>query len=322
LGSDTGGSIRQPAALCNVVGLKPTYGRVTRHGLIAFASSLDQAGPLTRDVRDAALVLGALAGPDPLDATAADVPVPDYLAACERGLRNVRVGIHRRALDRDGIDPSVRAAFMTALDRLRAGGAQLVDIELPHFEFGIAAYYVISPAEAASNLARYDGVRYGLRLERDRIDAMYEATRQAGFGAEVKRRLMLGTYVLRKDAYEAYYGRAQRVRTLVARDYTEAFRDCDVIASPTSPVAGIRRGERVDDPLTMYLADVFTVGASLAGLPAISIPCGFSAAHGHSLPIGLQLIAPRFHEEALLAVATAYEDGTDWHRHRPPGFGS
>jgi aspartyl-tRNA(Asn)/glutamyl-tRNA(Gln) amidotransferase subunit A len=320
LGTDTGGSIRQPASLCGVVGIKPTYGRVTRHGMVAFASSLDQAGPIARDVRDAALALGVLAGHDPLDATSLEVPVPDLLAACERGCAGLRVGVHRRALDSDGVDAEVASAFAAALDVLARGGATLVDVELPHAERGIACYYVLCTAEAASNLARYDGVRYGARVEGESLVATYEATRAAGFGAEVKRRILLGTFVLRKDSYAEYYGRAQRVRTLVARDYDEAFARCDVIASPTSPVPGFRMGERTADPLAMYLADVFTVGANLAGLPAISIPCGHSRAVASrpALPIGLQLVGPRLGEEVVLAAAAAHEDATAWHRARPP----
>ena len=317
LGTDTGGSIRQPASLCNVVGLKPTYGRVTRHGMIAFASSLEQAGPLARDVRDAAVILGVLAGVDPQDATTVSQPVPDYLQACSRGIKDLRIGVDRRALDHEGVEDEVRTAFFAALDVLSQAGARIVDVEFPHFEYGVAAYYVISPAEAASNLARYDGVRYGLRVEGPEIQAMYEATRAQGFGAEVKRRLMLGTFVLRKDTYEAYYGRAQRVRTLVARDHQAAFQHCDLVASPTSPVAGIRRGERVDDPLTMYLADVFTVAANLTGLPAISVPAGFTSGAGPRLPMGLQLMAPHFREDVMLAAAAAHEDATKWHQEVP-----
>jgi aspartyl-tRNA(Asn)/glutamyl-tRNA(Gln) amidotransferase subunit A len=317
LGTDTGGSIRQPASLCGVVGIKPTYGRVTRHGMVAFASSLDQAGPIVRDVRDAALALGVLAGRDPLDATTIDAPVPDYAGACERGARGLRVGVHRRALDQGGVDPEVASAFAAALDVLERAGASIVDVDLPHAERGIACYYVLCTAEAASNLARYDGVRYGARAEADTLVATYEATRAAGFGAEVKRRILLGTFVLRKDSYAEYYGRAQRVRTLVVRDYEQAFARCDVIASPTSPMPGFRLGERVDDPLAMYLADVFTVGANLAGLPAISIPCGFSRGKP-TLPIGLQLVGPRLGEEVVLAAAAAHEDATTWHRARPP----
>jgi len=317
LGTDTGGSIRQPASLCGVVGLKPTYGRVSRFGMIAFASSLDQAGPITRTVRDAALVLGVIAGHDPRDATSLAAPVPDYVAACERAdLTGVRIGVHRSALELPGLDADVGAAFTDALDTMRRHGAVLVDIELPHCDRAVPAYYVSCMAEAASNLARYDGVRYGARQAGATLAETYEATRTVGFGAEVRRRVLLGTFVLRKDSYEAYYGRAQRVRTLVARDYEVAFSRCDAIASPTSPVPAFRIGERTSDPVTMYLSDVFTVGANLAGLPAISIPCGFTRA-APRLPVGLQLVGPWLGEPMLLRVAAGYEDATAWHRERP-----
>jgi aspartyl-tRNA(Asn)/glutamyl-tRNA(Gln) amidotransferase subunit A len=314
LGTDTGGSIRQPASLCGVVGLKPTYGRVSRFGMIAFASSLDQAGPIARSVRDAALVLAAIAGHDPRDATSLCEPVPDLVAACEGGLAGLRVGVHRGALALPGLDAEVGAAFTAALAVMQAQGAVLVDVELPHCDHAVAAYYVSCMAEAASNLARYDGVRYGARAGRATLAETYEATRSAGFGAEVKRRILLGTFVLRKDSYEAYYGRAQRVRSLVARDHREAFARCDVLASPTSPVPAFRIGERTADPLAMYLADTFTVGANLAGLPAISVPCGFTRGR---LPIGLQLVGPRLGEPAVLRAAAGYEDATAWHRERP-----
>jgi len=319
LGSDTGGSVRQPASFCGVVGLKPSYGRVSRHGMIAFASSLDQAGPLTRDVRDAALLLQVLAGPDPLDATCVDAPVPDYLAACERGAAGLRVGVHRAALEHEGLDPEVAAAFERAIAVLEDAGATLVDVQLPHAPHAVATYYVLCTAEAASNLARYDGVRYGPREARATLQQTYEATREAGFSAEVKRRILLGTYVLRKDSYAAYYGQAQKVRRLITRDYAAAFAHCDVIASPTSPVPGFRSGQHARDPLAMYLGDVFTIGANLAGLTAISIPAGMSTAtaSGPALPIGLQLMAPALHEPVVLAAAAAHEDATEHHRRRP-----
>ncbi|MCX4246198.1 Asp-tRNA(Asn)/Glu-tRNA(Gln) amidotransferase subunit GatA [Paraliomyxa miuraensis] len=320
LGSDTGGSIRQPASLCGVVGLKPSYGRVSRHGMIAFASSLDQAGPIARDVRDAAALLQVLAGPDPLDATCVDAPVPDYLASCDRGAAGLRVGVHREALASEGLDPEVAKAFEHALAVLQDAGATLVDVELPHAEHAIATYYVLCTAEAASNLARYDGLRYGARIARASLRETYEATREAGFSAEVKRRILLGTFVLRKDSYAAYYGQAQKVRRLIARDYARAFEGCDLIASPVSPVPGFAVGERSHDPLTMYLSDVFTIGANLAGLAAISIPAGLSAATSGrpALPIGVQLMAPALQEPTLLAAAAAHEDATDHHRLRPP----
>ena len=320
LGSDTGGSIRQPASFCGVVGLKPSYGRVSRHGMIAFASSLDQAGPLTRDVRDAAALLQVLAGADPLDATCVADPVPDYLAACERGAAGLRIGVHREALEHEGLEPEVAAAFERALGVLQDAGATLVDIALPCSRHAIATYYVLCTAEAASNLARYDGLRYGARVDRPTLRETYEATREAGFSAEVKRRILLGTFVLRKDGYAAYYGQAQKVRRLIVDDYARAFAGCDVIASPTSPVPGFAAGERTRDPLAMYLSDVFTIGANLAGLAAISVPAGLSTATPArpALPIGVQLMAPALHEPTLLAVAAAHEDATEHHRRRPP----
>lgn len=319
LGSDTGGSIRQPAACCGVVGLKPTYGRVTRSGMIAFASSLDQAGPITRSVRDAAAVLEILAGRSDGDSTCVDAPVPDFVAACERGAKGLRIGVHRRSLDADGLDDDVRARFLEALALLCDRGATLVDVELPHAALGIATYYVLCAAEAASNLARYDGVRYGARVAAASVEASIEASRSAGFGPEVRRRILLGTFVLRAESYEAYYGRAARVRRLVADDHTRAFAGCDVIATPTAPQPAFRLGERNADPLAMYLGDIFTVGANLAGLPAISIPCGFTRPdRTPRLPIGLQLVGPAWREDAVLAAAAAHEDGSAWHRERPP----
>lgn len=324
LGSDTGGSIRQPASLCNLVGLKPTYGRVSRFGMIAFASSLDQAGPITREVGDAALALQVLAGHDPRDATSLDAPVPDYLGAVEQGagvgLGGLRVGVDRHAMQLEGLDPEVRARFEEALAVLVGAGATLCEVELPHFEHAVATYYVLCTAEASSNLARYDGLRYGLHRTRPSLRETYEATRHDGFGAEVKRRILLGTFVLRADSYADYYGRAMKVRTLIARDYAAAFDQCDVLASPSSPVPGWRLGAKLDDPLAMYLSDVFTIGANLAGLPAMSIPAGFSTGSGGhpALPIGLQLIGPRLAEARLLQVAAAHEAATSWHRERPP----
>jgi aspartyl-tRNA(Asn)/glutamyl-tRNA(Gln) amidotransferase subunit A len=333
LGSDTGGSIRQPAAMCGVVGLKPTYGRVSRYGLIAHASSLDQIGPLARTVYDAALMLGVLAGADPADATSAPEPVPDYTAALTGDVRGTRVGVPRALLEQ-GVDPDVTRALTTALETLTARGATLVDVELPHARFAIPVYYLVSTAEASSNLARYDGVRYGFRAGPNGTDAnggtaqaapygaapydlktMYARTRAQGFGAEVKRRIMLGTYVLSAGYYDAYYLKAQQVRTLILRDYDRAFEHVDVVAMPTSPTAAFRIGERVADPLQMYLADVFTVSANLAGLPAVSVPCGFTT---DRLPVGLQLTGRRFDEATLLRVADAYERDTEWSRQVPP----
>jgi aspartyl-tRNA(Asn)/glutamyl-tRNA(Gln) amidotransferase subunit A len=325
LGSDTGGSIRQPAAMCGVVGMKPTYGRVSRYGLIAFGSSLDQIGPLTRTVHDAALVLGVLAGPDPADATSAPEPIADYTASLTGDIRDLRVGVPARLLE-SGVDAEVAHAFKASLDTLASRGAALVDIELPHAQYATAVYYLVATAEASSNLARYDGVRYGFRaqiegrseaahhLSEDALRTMYARTREVGFGPEVKRRIMLGTYVLSAGYYEAYYRKAQQVRTLILRDYDHAFERVDVVAMPTSPTPAFKLGERVADPLQMYLADVFTVSANLAGLPAVSVPCGFTADH---LPIGLQLTGRRFDESTLLRIADAYERDTSWWKEAP-----
>ena len=322
LGSDTGGSIRQPAALCGVVGLKPTYGRVSRYGLLAFGSSLDQIGPLTGTVHDAAVALNVLAGADPQDATSVPEPVPDYTTALTGDVRGTRVGVPR-ALLAQGVDAGVSRALDVALDTLRSLGAILVDVALPHASHAIPVYYLVATAEASSNLARYDGVRYGVRARPDpgrseELRTMYARTRAQGFGAEVKRRIMLGTYVLSAGYYDAYYLKAQQVRTLILRDYEQAFAQreaVDVIAMPTSPTPAFRIGERVEDPLQMYLADVFTVSANLAGLPAISVPCGFTA---DRLPIGLQLTGRRFDEATLLRVADAYERETAWSKQPPP----
>ena len=314
LGSDTGGSIRQPAAMCGVVGLKPTYGRVSRYGLIAHASSLDQVGPLARTAYDAALMLNVLAGPDPADATSARHPVPDFTDSLDGDVRGLRVGVPR-ALVGDGIDPEVTAAFGGALDALTSRGVELVDIDLPNAAHAIPVYYLISTAEASSNLARYDGVRYGFRAAGAKgLRAMYTESRAQAFGPEVKRRIMLGTYVLRAGYYDAYYVKAQQVRTLIGRDYEVAFKRVDAVAMPTSPTAAFRIGERVADPLQMYLADVFTVSANLAGLPAISVPCGFTA---NRLPIGLQLTGRRFDEATILRLADAYERDTRWWKEAP-----
>jgi aspartyl-tRNA(Asn)/glutamyl-tRNA(Gln) amidotransferase subunit A len=303
LGSDTGGSIRQPAGLCGVVGLKPTYGRVSRYGLLAFASSLDQIGPFTHTVADAALMLGVLAGPDRMDATAADVAVADYSADLGRGLEGVRVGVARDLLE--GVDSDVGAAFEASLAAMQAGGASIVAIDLPHAKYAIPVYYLVATAEASSNLARYDGVRYGYRTPDARtLESMYLKTRDEGFGPEVKRRIMLGTYVLSAGYYDAYYLKAQQVRTLIRRDYEAAFERCDVVAMPTSPTPAFRLGEKTDDPLQMYLADVFTVSANLTGLPAISVPGGTSS---EGLPIGLQLTGRAFDEGMILRAASGVE---------------
>jgi aspartyl-tRNA(Asn)/glutamyl-tRNA(Gln) amidotransferase subunit A len=313
LGTDTGGSIRQPAAFCGVVGLKPTYGRVSRYGLVAFASSLDQIGPFGKDVADVALLLRTIAGHDPLDSTSVEVPVPDYPALLDRDIEGLKVGIPAEYFI-DGMDPEVERAVRTAIAVLEKLGARAVPVSLPHTEYGLPAYYIIAPAEASSNLARYDGVKYGLRVPRarDLID-MYSKTRAAGFGAEVKRRIMLGTYALSAGYYDAYYGRAQRVRTLVRRDFEQAFERVDVIAAPTTPSVAFKFGER-EDPVQMYLNDVFAVPVNLAGLPGLSMPAGFTMS---GLPIGLQLIGRAFDEVELLRVARAYERATDWHERKP-----
>ena len=313
LGSDTGGSVRQPAALCGVVGLKPTYGRVSRYGLIALASSLDQIGPFARSVADAALALAVLAGPDPADSTAAPQPVPDYAAALTGDVRGVRVGVPRAVLD--GVDAGVRKAFDDALDVLRDAGAALVDVDLPHARYAVPVYYLVMTAEASSNLARYDGVRFGHRAGGTAtLPEMYSRTRDEGFGAEVKRRIMLGTYVLSAGYYDAYYLKAQQVRTLLRQDYERAFERADVIAMPTSPTPAFRLGEKTSDPLQMYLADVFTVSANLTGSPAVSVPCGFTA---DRLPAGLQLTGRMFDEATILRVADAYERLTGWNAVEP-----
>jgi aspartyl-tRNA(Asn)/glutamyl-tRNA(Gln) amidotransferase subunit A len=314
LGTDTGGSIRQPAAFSGVLGMKPTYGRVSRYGLIAFASSLDQVGPFARDAEDAALLIGAIAGADPMDATAIDVPVPDYRAALGRGIDGLRLGVPAEYF-MDGMDPEVEQAVRAAIATLEKLGARTEPVSLPHTEYGLAAYYVIAPAEASSNLARYDGVKYGLRASgaRDLID-MYSKTRAAGFGAEVKRRVMLGTYVLSAGYYDAYYGQAQKVRTLVLRDFQQAFGRVDVIVAPTTPGVAFKMGER-EDPLQMYLNDVFTIPVNLAGLPGLSMPAGFTQT---GLPIGLQIIGQAFAEATILRVAKAYEAATPWRERKPP----
>jgi aspartyl-tRNA(Asn)/glutamyl-tRNA(Gln) amidotransferase subunit A len=319
LGSDTGGSIRQPAAFCGVVGLKPTYGRVSRYGLLAFASSLDQIGPITRTAADAALALGVLAGADAADATASHHPVPDFAASLTGEVKGVRIGVPR-AFVAEGVDTGVRRAFDAALDGLQSAGATLIDITLPHAKYAIPVYYLVATAEASSNLARYDGVRYGHRTSRDgelSLKEMYARTRDEGFGAEVKRRIMLGTYVLSAGYYDAFYLKAQQVRTLLRNDYERAFERVDVVAMPTSPIPPFRLGEKTGDPLQMYLADVFTVSANLAGLPAVSVPCGF-VEQPERLPVGLQLTGRFFDESTLLRVADAYERMTAWHTHAPP----
>jgi aspartyl-tRNA(Asn)/glutamyl-tRNA(Gln) amidotransferase subunit A len=317
LGSDTGGSIRQPAALCGIVGLKPTYGRVSRYGLVAFASSLDQIGPFTKTVRDAGLLLNAISGKDPMDSTSLDEAVPDYTALLGRDLRGLKLGMPREYFI-DGIDPQVDKAVRAAIAHYESLGAEIVEVSLPNTEHAVGVYYIIATAEASANLARFDGVRYGHRAEGSaNLLDHYGRTREAGFGPEVKRRIILGTYVLSSGYYDAYYLRAQKVRTLIRDDFTAAFAKCDAIICPTTPEVAFKLGERSDDPLRMYLADVFTIATNLAGICGISIPCGFAEENGTKLPVGLQLLGKPFDEARLLQIAHAYEQSTDWHRQRP-----
>jgi aspartyl-tRNA(Asn)/glutamyl-tRNA(Gln) amidotransferase subunit A len=304
LGSDTGGSIRQPASFCGVVGLMPTYGRVSRYGLIAFASSLDHIGPLAKTVKDAATVLHTIAGRDPMDSTSADVPVPDYVAELDKPVRGLKLGVAKEYFG-DGLDDEVRQAVETAIDKLKALGCEIVPVSLPHTPYAIPTYYLIATAEASSNLARYDGVRYSHRARGVKtLSEMYRRSRDEGFGAEVKRRIMLGTYALSAGYYDAYYLKAQKVRTLLTRDFEEAFRKVDAIVTPTSPTAAFRLGEKSNDPLAMYLADIYTVTADLAGIPGISVPCGETR---EKLPIGLQILGKHFDEGMILRLAHAYE---------------
>ena len=305
IGTDTGGSIRQPASLCGVVGVKPTYGRVSRYGMIAFASSLDQGGPITRTVADAALALAVIAGYDPRDSTCVDVPVPDYSAAVDRPVKGMRVGLPKEYFESRGLSSEVRTAVKSALAALADQGAVPVEVSLPHTEYAVSTYYLIAPAEASSNLARYDGVRYGHRAEgASGLIEMMSRTRAEGFGPEVKRRIMIGTYALSAGYYEAFYGKAQKVRTLIRDDFRAAFEKADVLLTPTAPTAAFRIGEKTDDPLTMYLSDIFTIPCNLAGIPGISVPCGFSP---EGLPIGAQLLSNPFREETLFTAAGAIE---------------
>ena len=318
LGSDTGGSIRQPAALSGVVGFKPTYGRVSRFGLVAFASSLDQIGPLTKTVRDSCLIMNAIAGHDPQDSTSLDEPVPDYVAKLGNDLRGVRLGVPKEYMI-EGIDPQVKAAIDAAVKQMNSLGAEIVDVSLPHTDYAVAVYYILATAEASANLARFDGVRYGYRAEnpRDMLD-LYGRTREQGFGPEVKRRIILGTYVLSSGYYDAYYLRAQKVRELIRQDFAEAFEKVDALISATSPVPAFKLGERTANPLQMYLADIFTIAANLAGICGISVPCGFAEVDEYRLPIGLQLLGKPLDEARILQIAHAYEQSTDWHKARPP----
>ena len=308
LGTDTGGSIRQPAALCGVVGMKPTYGRVSRYGLIAFASSLDQIGPFTRSVDDAAMTLSVMAGHDPLDATSAQRAGLDVLNNYNKDIKGIRLGVPREYYDVQGIEPGVKAAIDAAISVLRKAGAEIVDLSLPHTDYGLAAYYIIAPAECSSNLARFDGVRYGMsEVDAPNITEQYLRTRRKGFGTEVRRRIMLGTYALSSGYYDAYYLKAQKVRTLIKQDFDDAFKKCDVIVSATSPTVAFPIGSKTQDPLAMYLCDVLTLGGNLAGLPGISVPCGTS----EGLPVGLQILGPQWGENVMFRVARAYEEASD-----------
>ena len=315
LGTDTGGSIRLPAAFCGVVGLKPTYGRVSRSGVIAYASSLDQVGPLARDVADVAVVLGAIAGHDPADSTASPRPTPSYLEALDGTVSGLRLGLPREYFV-EGMQPEVEAGVRAAVAELERLGARVEPVSLPFTDYAIATYYLIATAEASSNLARYDGIRYGLRASGrgGGLTEMYETTRAAGFGAEVKRRIMLGTYALSAGYYDAYYLKAQQVRTLIRRDFEQAFERCDALVTPVAPTTAFRLGEKTADPLTMYLSDIFTISVNLAGLPALALPCGFD---GAGLPIGLQVIGRPFDETTVLRIGHAFEQATEWHRKRP-----
>ncbi|MFA5060262.1 MAG: Asp-tRNA(Asn)/Glu-tRNA(Gln) amidotransferase subunit GatA [Candidatus Omnitrophota bacterium] len=317
LGSDTGGSIRQPASFCGVVGLKPTYGRVSRYGLIAFASSLDQIGPITKDVYDCALLLNIISGHDEKDSTSAEIPVTDFTAKLDGNVKGLRIGIPKEYFI-EGLDKEVHGATTAAIEQLKKMGASFKEVSLPHTSFAVATYYIVATAEASSNLARFDGVQYGLRQQpkatrRSALIDMYEETRDAGFGAEAKRRIMLGTYSLSAGYYDAYYLRGQKVRTLIKNDFDKVFTEFDAVISPTSPTTAFRIGEKSSDPLSMYLSDIYTISANLAGIPAISIPCGFGK---NNLPIGLQLMTKPFDEETLLRIAFSYEQNTNWHKQK------
>ncbi|MFH1655898.1 MAG: Asp-tRNA(Asn)/Glu-tRNA(Gln) amidotransferase subunit GatA [Candidatus Omnitrophota bacterium] len=318
LGSDTGGSIRQPASFCGVVGMKPTYGRVSRYGLVAFGSSLDQIGPLTKDVKDSAMLLNVIAGYDPNDSTSIDTAVPDFTKSLVKDVKGLKIGIPKEYFI-EGIDKEVKDAVWSAINLLRDLGAEYKEISLPHTEYAVPTYYIVATSEASSNLARFDGVQYGLRSKaaKKKVSAlidMYFNTREDGFGKEAKRRIMLGTYALSSGYYEAYYLRALKVRTLIKQDFDKAFKNVDCIITPTSPTAAFKIGEKTEDPLSMYLSDIFTISANLAGIPGISIPCGFTKSN---LPIGLQILAKPFDEETIFKVAYTYEQSTDWHKQKP-----
>jgi aspartyl-tRNA(Asn)/glutamyl-tRNA(Gln) amidotransferase subunit A len=313
LGTDTGGSIRQPAACCGVVGLKPTYGRVSRYGIIAFASSLDQVGPLTKDVTDCALLLGAIAGYDPSDSTSVDVPVPPYARSLKQEIKGLRIGIPKEYFI-SGMQPEVETSVKQAIRLMEHNGLHIEEISLPHTEYAVAVYYLVATAEASSNLARYDGMKYGYRAPGKDLAETYMKSREEGFGAEVKRRIMLGTYALSAGYYDAYYLKAQKVRNLIKKDFDNAFKQCDAVITPTAPTTAFRIGEKTQDPLQMYLSDIFTNSVNLAGLPGLSLPCGFDS---DGLPIGLQIIGKHFDEATILRIAYAYEQATDWHKQKP-----
>jgi aspartyl-tRNA(Asn)/glutamyl-tRNA(Gln) amidotransferase subunit A len=314
LGTDTGGSIRQPAALCGVVGMKPSYGRISRYGLVAFASSLDQIGPFTKNVRDTATLLEVMSGLDPLDSTSMPQPVPHYASILENGVKGLKLGLPKEYMI-GGLDPEIKQAVDAAVKQLEKLGAEIVEVSLPHTDYAVATYYIIATAEASANLARFDGVRYCARVDgKDPIE-MYGKTRGAGFGAEVKRRIILGTYVLSSGYYDAYYLRAQKVRTLIRNDFLKAFEKVDAIVTPTTPTAAFKIGEKSDDPLQMYLSDIFTISCNLAGICGLSLPCGFTKSP--KLPIGLQLLGKPFGEETILRIAHAYEQSTNWHKEKP-----
>ncbi|HDL07114.1 MAG TPA: Asp-tRNA(Asn)/Glu-tRNA(Gln) amidotransferase subunit GatA [Desulfobacteraceae bacterium] len=315
LGSDTGGSIRQPASHCGVVGMKPTYGRVSRFGLVAFASSLDQIGPLSKDVLDCAILMNIISGFDKKDSTSVPKAVPDYSAIPSEGLKGITVGIPKEFNETKGLDPEVSEAVNNAIKVIEDQGAKCVDVSLPHTKYAVAAYYVIASSEASSNLARYDGVKYGFRdKDKNNLMEMYKSTRSKGFGFEVKRRILIGTYCLSAGYYDAYYGKASQVRTLIVEDFNKVFDVCDVIISPTAPTSAFKIGEKIDDPLTMYLSDIFTLSANLAGIPGISVPCGFSS---NGLPMGLQIMGKHFDEEKLFNLAYNFEQATDFHKKKP-----
>lgn len=315
LGSDTGGSIRQPAAFCGVVGIKPTYGRVSRYGLVAFASSLDQIGTFAKGVDDAAVVLSAISGHDPLDSSSVPEPVPDYVASLQDGVKGLKIGLPKEYFV-GGLDPEINVAVEKAMATLRELGAEVVEISLPHTEYAVATYYIIATAEASANLARFDGIRYGLRIDADDPIALYAKTRGAGFGDEVKRRIILGTYVLSSGYYDAYYLRAQKVRTLIRQDFLKAFERVDAIVTPTTPTVAFKAGEKTNDPLQMYLSDIFTLSCNLAGICGMSVPCGFT--QKPRMPIGLQLMAKPFGEATLFRLGQSYQDATRWHMEKPP----